>query len=311
MATKGEDEVEVLRRRSIESRRNLAGLRESGVNPLPLIFPEGEEDVSLIEKAFGDSVDIRLLDGGKQKCVELAELLDQDGFTRSRVLVDRDFGAVDGSISTVSKLIIETRAHDTLMDVLLVAPRILSSIVQRVNRDRYRGMSYNDKKLFTQNLLQATMSVAFYLSSIRILNARKDIGLKFDNFPFPVYLGQDEAGLDGAVYWVLTKTKSRAGLAIDIESTTVRTMEECIDVLAEASEIHQELSGREWELIGDHDLLAILDFYLDDNWGQRKLRTLFEAEIHADEISDSAWGREIANFVGSVSRSSSDCDATN
>lgn len=293
----GEEAVDDLRQRSVEALRNLAAMRENGGGPLPLIVPEGEEDIPLIEKAFGDSVDIRLLDGGKDKCIELAELLEKEGTTRSRVLVDRDFGAVDNRGAPGNALLVQTHAHDTLMDVLLAAPRVLKKVVERVNQVPYREMTPVDRALATKSTLQATESAAFNVTSVRILNARRDIGLSFDQFPFGVYLTGVKVDLPQAVHWVLTKTAQTSWLRINVALGSVQVRGDQIDVVGEATEIRNALGGQEWELIGDHDLLATLNIFLEDKWGVRKLRTLFEAEIKEEEVLNSHWGRELERFI--------------
>lgn len=297
MIPDSEEPFDGLRQRSVEALRNLAAMRENGGDPLPLIVPEGEEDIPLIEKAFGDSVDIRLMDGGKEKCIELAELLDKEGTKRARVLVDRDFGAVDHRSAPGNPLTIQTHAHDTLMDVLLAAPRVLGKVVERVNQVSYREMTPSERARATKTTLQATERAAFNITSIRILNARRDIGLSFNRFPFGVYLQSATVDLAQAVHWVLTKTAQTSLLQIDVKLGLVQFCGDQIDVVGEAAKIRGALGGQKWELIGDHDLLATLDFFLDDKWGVRKLRTLFEAEINEEEVLKSHWGIEVARFI--------------
>ena len=264
---------------------------------MPLIFPEGEDDEILIKKAFDGMVDVRLLDGGKPKSLELAAKIEDAGFKRSRVLVDRDFDELGGDVRNGTSVLIETTTHDVFMDVLLTAPRIAADVVRGVNKSRYRLMEDEEKAQHQASIIASALSATFNVTCLRILNARYGIGLVFDKFPFANYLKKQEQSLAAAVELVLHKSKALNGITVNVQEGTVYVRNESYNLKVETLDLLDELQGKEWLLVGDHDFLAVLSLLLDDGWGARKLRTLFEAEITSAEVLNCPWGIAISEFV--------------
>ena len=297
MNTDSEAVMRDIQERSIEARRNLAGMRENGGDSLPLIFPEGEDDATLIEKGFKGAVDIRLINGGKPKSLELAAMIEDAGFKRSRVLIDRDFDEIVCTDGGGESVVIQTNAHDVFMDVLCSAPRVTGDVVGAVNKIRDRRMQDREKSQHQALTISSALSLTFNLTCLRVLNARYGIGLKFDSFPFAAYLSSPMRSLETVVELVLHKSKGLDGVSVEIERGTVRVRNEEYRLEEETQQILAELRGKEWRTIGDHDFLEVLNFLLDDSWGTRKLRTLFEAEITRSEVRNCPWGTAISEFV--------------
>lgn len=289
--------VNDLKKRSPETLRNLAGLRETSGNGLPILIPEGEDDLPLIQKAFRGRLQVRLVDGGKAKVLELAELLSKQGFRRTRILIDRDYETAARTLAVRDSNIIVTHAHDVLMDILLSDPKLASRVVEHVNKKRYREMDEVAKLEHVNNILEMVANSLLNLSAIRMFNVRYKFDLKFDNFPYAQYLSKTPARMDQAVRWVLIKSINRSAHPVDISALSIRG----VDVVHESSAVLTESIGLglRWELIGDHDFLATLNIFLDDRWGSNKLRTLFEAEIHESQIRLSSWGAAVERFIQS------------
>lgn len=302
----GDHEVDTLRARPVASRRNLAGLRENGGDAPPLLFPEGAEDVALIEKAFDERVDVRLVEGGKPKCLELAELLKNDGRIRSRVLVDRDFDHLAGTPALNNTLVITTRAHDVLMDVLLAAPRILLAVIKGANKKRYRDLTAEEQSADIGTILDGVYGAVFNLACVRIFNAQSEVGLKFDNFSFSNYIAGGEVTIERAVDLVLLKSRDLDGLMVDTTAGVVEKGEDLIDVTSGVGAVATELRRNDLTLMGDHDFLSALNHHLDGSWGSEKLRTLLEAQAERAEILSSHWGHQVTDFVRNVPQLSSD-----
>lgn len=286
-----------LRQRSAASLRNLAAMRANGGGAMPLIIPEGIEDVSLIEKAFQGRAEIRLLDGGKANSLVLAEMLEADGIGGVCILVDRDLDSVTPVQPRNLSTVIFTEAHDTLMDVLIAVPRVLDVSIRRVNRKRYQIMSSDAVQSDVESIIARVVEAVFNLTLIRIISARREIGLNFKNFPFPRYLTIDKPTLRDAALWVLRKARDEPNLGVDPEELTVSVCGRKVALFAEASEVRPELYPDRWKLIGDHDFLATLDFLLEGNWGSSRLRDLLEAEMMPEEILSSPWGVKVDTFI--------------
>lgn len=289
--------VNDLKKRSPETLRNLAGLRETAGNDLPILIPEGEDDLPLIQKAFRGCLDVRLVDGGKAKILELAELLSKQGFRRTRVLIDRDYETASRTLAVKNSNIIVTHAHDVLMDILYSDPSLANRVVEHVNKKRYREMDEVAKLDHVNNILEMATDSLLNLSAVRMFNVRYQFDLKFDNFPYAQYLSKTPARMDQAVRWVLIKSTDRSAHAVNINALSIRG----VDVVHESSAVLTESKGLglRWELIGDHDFLATLNLFLDDRWGSNKLRTLFEAEIHESQIRSCSWGAAVERFIQS------------
>lgn len=297
--------VDDLRERSAVSRRNLAQLRENGGNSRPLVFPEGHDDVELIRKAFGERVDIRLVEGGKSKCLELAQWLTEDRLTLCRVIVDRDFDGVAGVSDFDSPVLIRTEAHDTLMDVLYSAPRVLPDVVRAVNEKTLRDLPANERERCVQSISDDAISAVFKVATIRIYCMRHGVGLDFESFSYDWYLRSGDITVESAVNKVLFKNSSLDGARVDLTGGTVELEHGRYDLREGALAIEVELAGRELLLIGDHDFLAALSSLSEGSWGERKLRKLFEAQAERDEIISSYWGTQLNFFLDSVKKEKS------
>lgn len=289
--------VDDLRKRPPSVRRNLARMRETCSDTVPLIFPEGEDDESLIEKGFGSEVDIRLVSGGKPACLQLAKWLEEDGRCRARVIVDRDFDDVTGVENYDNPLLIVTETHDVLMDVLASAPRVVTAAIKGANKSRYRGLQSDDKDSQVNSIYGRALDAAFNLTTVRIWAARNGVGLKFDTFSFTNYFQEGEITVEAAVKGVLRKSGSVPDLVPDPEAGTLLVGINSFDVFSGALKVREELQGQRSSLVGDHDFLKALTYLLDDDWGKKKLRTLLESEIERYEIEESPWGSQVRKFL--------------
>lgn len=275
-------------------------MRETSSDATPIIFPEGEGDEALIEKAFGGQVDIRLVSGGKPECLQLAKWLKEDGLRRARVIVDRDFDSVTGVENYCNPLLIVTENHDVLMDILASAPRVVSAAIKGANKSRYQGLQPGDKESQVSLIHRQALDAAFNLSSVRIWAARNGIGLKFDTFSFANYFQEGEITINAAVKGVLRKSGDVPGVVLDPEAGTLQVESNSHDVSSGALEVWRELQGQRLSLVGDHDFIQALAYLLDDNWGKKKLRTLLESETERHEIEGSPWGAQIRQFLDSL-----------
>lgn len=292
--------VDDLRKRPASVRRNLARMRETSLDTIPLIFPEGEDDEPLIEKAFGGEVDIRLVSGGKPACLKLAEWLKEDGSCRARVIVDRDFDDVTGVEKVCNPLLIVSETHDVLMDILASAPRVVSAAIKGANKSRYRGLRPVAKDSQVNLIHERALDAAFNLSSVRIWAARNGVGLKFDTFSFVNYFQEGEITVDAAVRNVLRKTEAVPEMVPDPEAGTLLIGNDSFDVSSGALEVCKELQEQRSSLVGDHDFLKALSYLLDEDWGKKKLRTLLESEAERHEIEGSPWGARVREFLDSL-----------
>lgn len=286
-----------LRQRKAASLRNLAAMRANGGGATPMIIPEGIEDVSLIEKAFEGRADIRLLEGGKISSLLLAEMLEADGIGGVCILVDRDLDNVTPVEPTNFSTVVLTEAHDTLMDVLVAVPRVLKDSIRRVNRNRYHRLTSEETHEDIENIIARAVEAVFNLTLIRVISARRELGLNFRKFPFAQYLGADKPTLHDAARWVLRKARDEPNLCVDSKELTVSLAGRKVALFAEASAVHSELYADRWKLVGDHDFLAALDFMLEGNWGSSRFRDLLEAEVTREEILSSPWGIKVDRFL--------------
>lgn len=297
MASDREVVFNELRQRKAASLRNLAAMRANGGGATPLIIPEGTDDVSLIEKAFEGRADIRLLEGGKVSSLLLAEMLEADGIGGVCILVDRDLDSVTPVEPRNFSTVVFTEAHDTLMDVLVAAPRVLKDSIRRVNRNRYRPLTSEAALEDIENIIARAVEAVFNLTLIRVISARRELGLNFRKFPFARYLEADKPTLHDATRWVLLKARDEPNLGVDTEELTVSIAGRKVALFAEASAVHSELYADRWKLVGDHDFLAVLDFWLEGNWGSSRFRDLLEAEVTREEILSSPWGIKVERFL--------------
>jgi len=165
---------------------NAIGLKLNVNNDLIFILVEGDTDKRFFKKIFDTSKVSLEITFGKQNLLEVIELLHQNKLGRQVsffAIKDSDFDRIHKKAEV--KNLYLTDASDT--ETTILTSLVLNSILSEYGQD---------EKIEGKNVLQILLDSAKILGSLRLINEREGLNLKFNELNFSKFVNKPNLKID-------------------------------------------------------------------------------------------------------------------
>ncbi len=175
-----------LQRSSAGSVLSAIGMKLNANNDLVFILVEGDTDKRLFKKIFDTSKVSIEITFGKQNLVEVTDLLHQNKLGREVsffAIKDSDFDRINQK-SEIKNLYL-TDFSD--VETMILSSPVLDSILSELGQEG---------KLENKNVLQILLNEAKLLGSLKLINERKGLNLKFTELNFSKFIDKSSLKID-------------------------------------------------------------------------------------------------------------------
>lgn len=224
-----------------------------------LLVVEGPDDHLMLKEHCSPDMMMIPGTGGKGQLLRTAELSAKRDLKGVRFLVDRDYDDFSELESIDLDNVFVSEGHDCFMDVLASDPALLNRVIDVETASARRRPEAGNTIPSPSEIQAEAIALASHLAALRIVDARRGLGLNFRKFSFGgLKIKEFDVGI------ITDMVLVRSGYS-GLDS---------IEIIEEAVQAHFEV----WDLpqvpIGDHDLFSALS---------RVLRK-FEVSVAADAL---------------------------
>ncbi|MEV7619132.1 hypothetical protein AB0N59_03235 [Microbacterium sp. NPDC089321] len=217
---------------------NTVALARQNVRTLILVV-EGDDDHLLVKRHVNDE-DVLLIAGvgGKPVVLDAARIAERRNLRGVRFMIDIDYDPFTSPTLRYPANVIESKNHDAIMDVLIIAGDLIEWVMEAYARSSLRSGAWLDTSKAREDAYVLAASVA----PLRVANDRHQYGLKLSKFPFGQLPNAQPGPADLARLVVMRSGNTRT--QADVEA----------DIIAEAT----HLGTDHVRLVGDHDYFRAL-----------------------------------------------------
>lgn len=257
-----------------------------------ILVAEGDDDCFVLQRHKSPDLEVVNGVGGKSSVLVAAELAVANSVSGVVFLVDADYDRIVDIHHDYPSNVIPSVRHDFFMDIVFHASHVVEQVIETHTRAApRRGRIHVDASRIHEQAMQLATQVAPF----RIVNAKKDLGLRLSNFPFGA-VRADPAGL-----------REFAEVIIGRSNTGFSTEDLLIEISSEES-----LTGvADVFLVGDHDYFGALARVLDrEDLANVKPEVLFSsflAAIRCTELMSTEWHSSLSDWAADYDRSAFAC----
>lgn len=248
------------------------------------IFLEGDDDLLLIEDHVSDPVFVDTLPGGKPTAIEFAKLIDAAGARRARVVIDRDYDSVE-KVSSYPECIVTTQTHDFFMDILLVAPAVLSRVINTAT-DKLRrigsGSTRSRERPSADEIISKSLDAAAKVAALRAVAEYHNLSLKFKATNFDELVSGNLGISD-----IISSIPGWGDLDLRMQNVLI---------LESKALFEGEETPSPWFYVGDHDFFKALAAQLKLEGAPESAKGLQQGVIRAatcKSIRSSSWHQRL------------------
>ena len=148
-----------------------------------ILVVEGPDDLLLVRPHCTHEVMVIPSTGGRQQALQSARLAARRGLRGVRFLIDRDYEDFRDPSEQIPGNVVISTSHDCFIDLLASNPGLLQRIIE-VETDSARRRPNVTGIPGSQELRDAAILLASYLAAVRIVDAKRNLGLNFQKFSF-------------------------------------------------------------------------------------------------------------------------------
>lgn len=261
-----------------------------------LLVVEGPDDQLALKKHSLDGLKLLPGTGGREHILRAAERAELDRIENVKFLVDRDYdGFIEASSRYPSNVVVSV-SHDLFTDILNCDAELLEHMiaVHLSTFGRRPGGGLHDSS--AGEIKRRALKLASRIAAIRIVNARRGLGLNFKRLPIGT-LEPGEYSLEGLVAALLRRNSHPGNIKGQVAH--------------EAEQILCEWESREMELVGDHDLIDAVAHELNQvksSPGRRALQKEIIIAVSCKSLARNAWFIELQEWCSERGVPAFDCD---
>lgn len=267
-------------------------------NSLILVVEGPDDHLMLKEHASSDLV-LMAGTGGRGQALRAAELSVKRGLKNVRFLVDRDYDDFRDVETIELENVFVSDGHDCFIDVLANDPGLLNRVIDVETASARRRPGASSTIPSPSEIQSEAIALASHLVAVRVLDARRSLGLNFRKFSF------GELKIRNTNVQIVTKmVLVRSGY--DESNST--------QIISEAADVHLEVCGLPVLPVGDHDLFSALARVLKHfkvSVSSDALQRGVILAVSCTALSHTGWFRQVQDWCAHNGRVGFDCMSGN
>ena len=230
----------------------------------PVLILEGDNDAKFFHRFVEDSEMEIIPAWGKANVLGAVEILESHGGVQGFLIVDADFGHVDGSLPT-SRNIVVTDDHD--VEMMIVKTKAFSAVLRELgSRAKVRNFPGGER-----GVRHALMQEALIVGHLRHLSVTDDLHLRFEGLDFNKIVDRDSLKMD-----MDTMIKN-------VFALTRNPQLEMAEIRDGLLELVKDVTDDPYQICCGHDFIAIFGIGLRKVLGSRQ----------SGETTSQVLGREL------------------